>query len=226
MDQQGLMRKSCRWAAAMVLALGAIMLTMIPVTAVAQESSLPLLKPQTDTQPFLKLLATRTSSRVFSTQPLPMQTLSNLLWSAFGVSRPESGKRTAPTANNRQEIEVYVAMAQGLYLYDAKVNQLKLVVPGDLRAATGIQPYVKDAAVNLVYVADMGKSGGRSEEDKLLYAAAATGFISENVYLYCASEGLATVIRAYVDRVALAQAMKLRPNQRIILAQTVGYPKP
>jgi nitroreductase len=107
----------------------------------------------------------------------------------------------------------------------AKEYLLKLVAPGDLRAATGVQPYVKDGAINLVYVADFGKSGGKSEEDKLLYAAAATGFISENVYLYCASEGLATVIRAYVDRPALAEIMKLRPNQKIILAQTVGYPK-
>ena len=117
-------------------------------------------------------------------------------------------------------------MAQGGYLYDAKANQLKMVVPGDLRAATGSQTFVKDAAVNLVYVADMDKSGGKTEEDKLLYAAAATGFISENVYLYCTSEGLATVIRAYVDRPALAKALKLRTGQRIILSQTVGYPKP
>lgn len=226
MDNHGFSRKSCQWAAVMLLTLGIIMLAMTPVTAMAQESSMPLLKPQTDTQPFLKLLAKRTSSRAFSTEPLPLQTLSNLLWSAFGISRPESGKRTAPTANNRQEIEVYVAMAQGIYAYDAKANQLKLVVPGDLRAATGSQTFVKDAAVNLVYVADMGKSGGRSEEDKLLYAAAATGFISENVYLYCASEGLATVIRAYVDRPVLAKAMKLRPDQRITLVQTVGFPKP
>jgi nitroreductase len=102
---------------------------------------------------------------------------------------------------------------------------LKLIVQGDYRGATGTQSYVKDAALNLIYVADYDKSGGRSDEDKLLYAAAATGFISENVYLYCASAGLATVIRAYVDRPALTELMKLRPNQKIILAQTVGYPR-
>ena len=191
----------------------------------AGAQTLQLLPPQTDTQPFIQILAKRASTRTYSSQPLPMQTLSNLLWSAFGISRADSGKRTAPSANNKQEIDVYVAMEKGIYIYDAKANLLKLVAAGDHRAATGTQPYVKDAALNLVYVADMGKSGGKTDEDKLLYAAAATGFISENVYLYCASSGLANVIRAYVDRPVLAEIMKLRPNQKIILSQTVGYPK-
>jgi len=90
---------------------------------------------------------------------------------------------------------------------------------------TGKQPYVKDAAVNLIYVADYAKMNAKSEEDRMIYAASATGFISENVYLYCASEGLATVVRAFIDRPALAEVMKLRPDQKIILAQSVGYPK-
>jgi SagB-type dehydrogenase family enzyme len=194
-------------------------------TAKEAEPTLQLLKPQTDTQPFLQLLGKRASTRTYSSQPLPPQTLSNLLWAAFGISRADSGKRTAPTANNKQEIDVYVVMEKGIYVYDAKANLLKLVATGDHRGAAGTQPYVKDAALNLVYVADMGKSGGKTDEDRLLYAAAATGFISENVYLYCASAGLATVIRAYVDRPVLAEIMKLRPNQKIILAQTVGYAK-
>lgn len=217
--------KPGRCAAAAILTLGLIAHAVAPVMAVAEEPNLQLLKPQTDSQPFLQILAKRESSRAYSSQPLPLQALSDLLWSADGISRPTSGKRTAPTANNKQEIDVYVVMEKGIYLYDAKANMLKLVVPGDRRGATGIQPYVKDAALNLVYVADLDKSGGKSDEDKLLYAAAATGFISENVYLYCASAGLATVVRAYVDRPALAEIMKLRVNQKIILAQTVGYPK-
>jgi nitroreductase len=217
--------KPCRWAAAAILALGLMVPAGTPVTAVAADATVKLLKPQTDTQPFLQLLAKRESSRTYSAKPLPLQTLSDLLWSAFGISRPESGKRTAPTALNKQEIDVYAAMEKGIYLYDAKANLLKLVVPGDHRGATGMQPYVKDAALNLVYVADLARSGGRSDEDKLMYAAAATGFISQNVYIYCASAGLAAVIRAYVDRPALAEIMKLRPGQKIILAQTVGFPK-
>ena len=84
---------------------------------------------------------------------------------------------------------------------------------------------MKDVPLNLIYVADMTKSGGKTDEIKLLYAAAATGFISENVYLYCASAGLATVVRAYVDKAALAPIMKLKPGQTIILAQTVGFAK-
>jgi SagB-type dehydrogenase family enzyme len=197
----------------------------MPITAAAQDQSLPLLKPQTDSQPFLQLLAKRASSRSFSNQPLSLQTLSNLLWSAFGMNRLESGGRTAPTANNRQEIDVYAAMEKGIYLYDAKASQLKLVAAGDHRGATGSQPFVKEAALNLVYVADFGKSGGKSEEEKLLYAAAATGCIGENVYLYCASAGLSTVIRASANRSALVEMLKLRPDQKIILVQTVGYPK-
>jgi SagB-type dehydrogenase family enzyme len=217
--------KPLRCAAAAILALGLIVSAAVPMTAVASDSTLQLLKPQTDTQPLLQLLSKRVSSRAYRAQPLPLQTLSNLLWSAFGISRPESGMRTAPTANNKQEIDVYVAMEQGIYLYDAKANLLKLIVPGDHRGATGVQSYVKDAALNLVYVADYDKSGAKPDEDKLLYAAATTGFISENVYLYCASAGLGAVIRASVDRPALAEIMKLRPNQKIILAQTVGYLK-
>jgi len=219
--------KQDKWAAvAAFLTLSLAVPAIGPVTVMAQESTVRLLKPQTETQPFLQLLKKRASSRAFSARALAPQTLANLLWSAFGVSRPDSGKRTAPTANNKQEIDIYVAMEKGVYRYDAKANLLTLVAPGDHRAATGRQTYVGEAAVNLVYVADLDRSGGSSEEDKLLYAAAATGLIGENVYLYCASEGLATVIRAYVTRPALAEILKLRPNQKIILAQTVGYPKP
>jgi nitroreductase len=94
-----------------------------------------------------------------------------------------------------------------------------------VRGATGKQPNIKDAPVNLVYVADLAKTGNSSAEDRDLYTAADAGFIAQNVYLFCASEGLAVVVRGTVDRVALAKLMKLRPDQRILLAQTVGYPK-
>jgi SagB-type dehydrogenase family enzyme len=141
------------------------------------------------------------------------------------VNRPESGKRTAPSALNWQEIDIYVATADGLYVYDAKAHRLNPVLAEDVRAATGTQPYVKDAPVNLVYVADLAKTGKASAPDQDFYTAADTGFIAQNVYLYCASEGLATVIRGGVDRPALAKVMKLRPDQKITLSQTVGYPK-
>jgi SagB-type dehydrogenase family enzyme len=151
--------------------------------------------------------------------------LSNLLWAAFGINRSDTGKRTAPSAVNRQEIDIYVATADGLYLYEARSQALKLIVSDDIRALTGRQDFVKEAPVNLIYVADFSRMGTASKEDKELYSAADTGFISQNVYLYCASERLATVVRGSIDRQALAKAIKLRPDQKIILAQSVGYPK-
>ena len=220
-------RRKIRWGVAIGLAIVFCTATgaLIGEEGFAQERTIQLPKPETDRNPFLQLLTKRESSRAFRTEPLPVNVLANLLWAAAGVNRPESGKRTAPTANNRQEIDVYAATDTGLYLYDAKANALRSIVEKDIREMTGKQPFVREAAVNLVYVADYGKVGGASEEDKLMYAAAATGFISQNVYLYCASAGLATVVRAMVDRPPLTALMKLRPTQRIILVQSVGFPK-
>jgi SagB-type dehydrogenase family enzyme len=172
----------------------------------------------------MQALKDRKSTRAFRGQNLSLQTLSNLLWAAFGINRPGSGKRTAPSAHNRQEIDVYVTTAQGAYLYDPKGHALLPVISGDLRALTGTQSYVKDAALNLVYVADLKKMGGGDQTSKMYLAAADTGFIGQNVYLYCATEGLATVFRGLIDRQELARALKLRPDQRITFAQTVGVP--
>jgi len=207
------------------VATGAI-LSMAPTIALAEEQkSIPLLKPPTGSgNPLMQLLWKRQSSREFSSEPLPVEVLSNMLWAAFGINRPD-GKRTAPSAKNQQEIDIYVATAKGLYLYDAKANLLKPILAEDVRGVTGRQPSVKEAAANLIYVADYSRMGAYAEDEKLFYSAADTGLISENVYLYCASEGLTTVVRANIDRPALAKAMKLRADQKIILAQSVGYPK-
>jgi nitroreductase len=206
-------------------ATGAI-LSMTPNISLAQEPKpIQLSKPQIGSgNSLMQLLWKRMSSREFSPEPLPVEVLSNMLWAAFGINRSD-GKRTAPTASNRQEIDIYVATANGLYLYDAKTNLLNPILAEDIRGVTGRSPYVKDAPVNLIYVADYSKMGTLANEDKAFLSAAETGFISENVYLYCASEGLATVVRANVDRPALASLMKLRPDQKIILAQSVGYPQ-
>ena len=202
------------------------LLTCATSTFAAELKAIQLLKPQTDSgRPLMQVLKDRSSSRSFGKEKLSMQVLSNLLWAAFGVNRTDTGKRTAPSAMNRQEIDIYVAMADGLYLYDSKAHSLIPILSEDIRAMTGTQDYVKDAPVNLIYVADYSKMSSGTKEDKDFYSAADTGFIGENVYLYCASEGLATVVRASIDRQALAKVMKLRPDQRIILAQSVGYPK-
>jgi SagB-type dehydrogenase family enzyme len=151
--------------------------------------------------------------------------MSDLLWAAFGVNRPDIGCRTAPSPMNSQEIELYVATANGLYLYDANFHQLVQLKNNDIRSFCGKQGFVANAALNLIYVADFSKLGDRNDDKKLFYAAADTGFISQNVYLFCAAFGLGTVVRDWIDRQVLAEKISLRKEQRIILAPTVGYPK-
>jgi len=180
--------------------------------------------PQTDGgMPLMKALKLRASSRAFAADPLPLQTLSNLLWAAWGINRPQEGKRTAPSARNWQEMDVVVVNANGAYLYDAKANALKPMAAGDLRPLTGVQDFVKEAPVNLLLVADASRVQGAQGAQPLSYADAA--FIAQNVYLFCASEGLAVVVRASFDGPALARALKLTDKQTVLLAQTVGYPK-
>ncbi len=175
-------------------------------------------------KPLLTALKERQSSRAFAAKPLPLQVVSDLLWAAFGINRPDSGMRTAPSARNWQEIDVYVVMPEGAYLYDAKANTLRAVLKGDFRGQTGLQPFVAAAPINLVYVVDPGRMKGVSAEDMALYYGADAAYISQNVYLFCASEGLATVVRGLVDRKALAEALKLPDAHRVVFAQTVGYP--
>jgi SagB-type dehydrogenase family enzyme len=204
-----------------------LLLFLCPALTLGQElKPLILPAPQTDGgKPLMQALKERHSTREFSSEKLSPQALANLLWAAFGINRPDTGKRTAPSAMNWQEIDVYVATAEGLYVYDAKGNKLDPILAGDVRSAAGVQPFVKDAPLNLIYVADFAKTGKSSAEDRNFYSAADVGFIAQNVYLFCASEGLAVVVRGGVDRVALAKLMKLRPGQKILLAQTVGYAK-
>jgi len=172
----------------------------------------------------MQALKNRKSVRSFSQRELPLEILSNLLWAAFGINRPDSGKRTAPSAANWQEIEIYVAMKKGVYLYNPAGHVLEPVLSGDIRAFTGRQFFTQFAPVNLIYVADFSKMGG-DEATKNFYSATDTGFISQNVYLFCASEGLATVVLGMVDRQNLRKIMKLRDEERIILTQPVGYPQ-
>jgi len=211
-----------RYAPLLLLVLG-----LSPILAAAQElRPLELPKPQTDGgRPLMQVLRDRHSTREFKPDKLPLQVLSNLLWAAFGINRPETGKRTAPSAMNWQEVDIYVALSEGLYVYDAKAHRLNPILADDVRAATGGQDFVKGAPLNLVYVADLARTKDAGAEEKDFYTTIDVGFISQNVYLFCASEGLATVVRGTVDRPALAKLMKLRPEQKITLAQTVGYPK-
>jgi SagB-type dehydrogenase family enzyme len=207
-------------------AAGLIIISFITVSWAAELSPIKLPPPNLNSgKSLMQSLQARKSSRDFSKKKLTVEVLSNLLWAACGINRPESGRLTAPSAVNWREIDVYVAMTDGLYLYNAKEHVLKPVVKQDIRELTGKQAFVKDAPVNLIYVADYSRMGGASAEDRNFYSASDTSFIAQNVYLYCASEGLATVVRGSIDRDALAKAMQLRADQKVILAQTVGYPE-
>ena len=202
---------------------GFCVLLLLAIPCAAQDlKPIQLPKPVMDGgKPLMQALKERHSSRAFSPEKIPLQVLSNLLWAADGFNRP--GKRTAPSAVNWQEVDIYVALSEGLFLYDAGANVLKPILAQDVRAITGKQSYVKDAPVNLIYVADFNKMNA-SDADRKLYSAANTGFISQNVYLFCTSEGLATVVRGLIDRPALSKLMGLRAEQQIILAQSIGYP--
>ena len=204
-----------------------VLVTIFFSTISAAQALKPVQLPPPQTtggRPLMEVLKDRKSTREFGSGMLSPQTLSNLLWSAFGINRPD-GRRTAPSAMNWQEISIYVGTPEGVYVYDAKTNKLEPALAGDFRAATGTQSFVKDAAVNLVYVSDLSMTDGAASPDAEMYTAADVGFIAQNVYLYCASEGLATVVRASIDKPALAKTLKLQPQQKIILAQSVGYPK-
>jgi nitroreductase len=188
--------------------------------------SIDLLAPQkTGGMPLMEALAKRSTARAFDSKELSPQQLSSLLWAAFGINRPD-GKRTAPSARNYQETDIYMLLKQGTYVYSAKSNKLDLVVAEDIRVLGGTQAFVKDAPVTLVFVADLTKMGKGSDENKMNTANIDVGYISQNVYLFCASEGLVTGARMSVDKANLGPKLKLRPDQTIILAQSVGYPKP
>ncbi len=172
----------------------------------------------------MQALNERHSTREFSGKPLPPQLLSSLLWAASGVNRPSAGQRTAPSAHDWREVDIYAVTSDGAYRYDPPTHALKRVTGGDLRHLAGVQDFVASAPVNLVYVADLDRMSGASADDKAFYSATDTGFIAQNVYLYCASVGLAVVVRSLVAREALGTALQLGRHQRIVLAQSVGYP--
>jgi len=174
--------------------------------------------------PLMEALAKRRSTREFLRKPLPLPVLSNLLWAAYGVNR-RGGARTAPSALGAQEIDVYVAMAGGAYIYDAKSHSLKIVSGSDLRRVTGYQDFVDEAPLDLVYVADHRRMRMVPVNQRENYASASAGAIAQNVYLYAANAGLATVIRAWIDRSAVADALGLKHDQQVLLSQTVGYPR-
>ena len=180
-------------------------------------------------KPLMQALKDRRSGRAYRDERLPLQVFSNLLWAACGINRPDSGRRTAPSGGNLQDVDVYVATADGVSVYDAKSHTLNPVLAEDIRSLSGRQqrpPPLEEAPANLIYVTDLSKKfRTTTAEQSLLLRFAHTGFISQNVFLYCASEGLATVVRFWFDKPALEKKIGLRPDQYITLVQSVGYPR-
>jgi SagB-type dehydrogenase family enzyme len=206
-----------------VLVISGIILSSVAMCLAAEP--IQLQKPNLKSGRLLmEALKDRQTQRSFDNKrDLSNETLSNLLWAAFGINR-DNGKRTAPSAMNWQEVEIYVAMKNGVFLYDAEANQLVPYIDEDIRPVVGMQGFVKDAPVSLIYVADYSKMT-IGEEMKTAYAHADVSFISQNVYLFCASEGLATVILGSVNTKAVEKKLNLPKPKKIIFAQPVGYPK-
>lgn len=201
------------------------MLLVMSSMALFSQKSIKLPEPKkSGGMPLMETLANRSTSRAFSSKNISNQQLSNLLWAAFGVNRPD-GKRTAPSSMNKQEIDIYVLLKNGVYRYDAATNELTLISGDDVRQYAGSQDFIKDAPVQIVLVADISKITNGSETEKLTTVYIDAGYVSQNIYLYCTSEGLATGARGYLDKVDLGPKLKLRPAQEIIIAHSVGYPK-
>ena len=212
-----------------------LFLCLSPCFAPAQDI-IKLPAPQMDGgKPLMQALKARQSTRgnFGPEEKLSLQALSNLLWAANGVNRPD-GHRTAPTAAGWNNIDIYVATADGLFLYDPPQHVLKVISKEDVRAVSGLegpaggkmkQDFAKTAPLSLVYVADMAKTKGMKYEGEdvgPLWSYTNAGVIAENVYLFCASEGLACILRAMLDPVQVAKSFKLRPEQKAILMTTIA----
>lgn len=175
-------------------------------------------------KPLMIALRDRCSTREFSNKEFTAQEISNLLWSANGINRPETGKRTAPSACNRQDIDIYVALKSGVYLFNFKKHQLDKIINTDIRDSIGIQQFVREAPLCLILVADTSKTCGKDTSIIIDYSADAA-YISENVYLFCASENLATVVLGMVNHSFVSNKLHLGKKQKVIFAQPAGFKK-
>jgi SagB-type dehydrogenase family enzyme len=194
-------------------------------SAFSQTEAVKLPEPRTTGgMPLFEALNLRQSQRDYSSQEIDLQTVSNLLWSAYGINRPD-GKRTVPAARNWNTFDIYVVMPDGWFVYNAENHSLIKKGSDDLRRYAGRQDFVHTAPLTLIYVADYDRMTDASDDIRDFYSATDVGFISQNVYLFCASEGLGTCVLGQVDRETMREMFELRPGQRVILSQTMGYPE-
>ncbi len=203
-----------------------IMILMTSLGIVAQESKdIQLPAPRTSGgMPLMDALKVRQTGRVFNEQALEWQQVSDLLWAAWGINRPESGRRTAPSARNFQETTLYVSLKSGIYQWNEKSNVLSLLVAGDQRDKIGRQPFVATAPLIVIFVADYAKYGDMTPEQSSFYSGIDAGYISQNLYLYCASAKLSTVVLGSVNRDEVSKLLNLGEKQKVVVAQPVGYP--
>lgn len=201
-------------------------LTVLFLTSYAMaQTTIRLPAPaKTGGMPLMEALSKRATNRMMDgSRSLSTQQLSDLLWAAWGVNR-EDGRRTAASALNRQEIDLYLIGRKAAYRYDAASHSLRLVAEGDFRRGVNAQEYTKTGDWILVYVADYAKMAGGDDRSNAATAGIDAGLIAQNVYLYGASEGLAVVVHSSVERRSVAQTLDLGPQQHIVVAQTVGIP--
>lgn len=189
----------------------------------AQTIDLPPPRPGAGA-PLMAALSRRASTRTFSTEPLALTTLGELLWAADGVNRPQTGGRTAPSAHAANEIDVYVALPQGVYRYEPLPHRLVLKHRADARNMTGYQDFVGTAPLDLVYVVRTSALADEPPQQRGTFAAIAAGAMAQNVSLYCASEGLAAVVRGWINHRLLAHALSLNEDELPLIAQTIGKP--
>jgi nitroreductase len=175
----------------------------------------------------MQALKKRKTTREITDKKLTLQQLSDLLWAADGVNRPD-GKRTAPAAVAIYSVDIYVVLPEAVYLYDVPKNELKLIAKGDHRKSAGMQDFVYFAPLNLVYVLNLkGWQNSKrpiSNEKRDLWTRIEVGLIAQNVNLYCASAGLGATVRGMLDQKKFAEVAKVKP-ENVLLAQTVGFPK-
>jgi SagB-type dehydrogenase family enzyme len=198
---------------------------VVNLNGFGQNNQRPLPKPERKGgMPLMEALDKRCSTREFAEKDLPEQTLSNLLWAAWGINREQENKHTAPSSNNKQEIDVYVVKADGAYKYIPQGHQLEKLLEEDIRSSCGGQPFVATAPLNLIYIADLARTDQKDYSLEPTASYTNAGFIAQNVYLFCASEGLGAVARGWINQDELKAKLHLRAEQKIILGQTVGFP--
>ena len=197
------------------------------VAAFAADKVIRLPKPNLNrNSEVMEAFANRHSTREYAAKALTLTDLSDLLWAANGINRPEEGKRTAPSAMNKQDVDVYVVLPEGTYLYDAKAHQLNLVAEGDHRGAVaGGQAFVKSAPVSLLLVSDLSRLGDAKNTHTQLMGAVDAGIVSQNISIFCSAAKLATVPRASMDTAKLKSVLKLTDTQLPLMNHPVGYHK-